>query len=210
MARGAKFFKEFYNSRRNGKKLTWIHPVSSCSLIGHFDKKSIELILTTYQASALMLFNDAERLSFEEIMIQLNLDGDDLVRVLQSLSCSKYKILKKEPSSESVSSMDHFKFNSEFTDTMRRIKVSLPRVEDKKEVIREVKNKQLYAIAAAITRIMKRKVLGINELVDECMQQLSHLFEPSIRMIKLQIYTQIDKEYLERDANQRNVFKYVA
>ncbi|KAH7654986.1 E3 ubiquitin ligase Cullin 2 component protein [Dioscorea alata] len=210
MAHGAELFKEFYNSRNNKKKLTWIHTLSTCNLIGHFDKKSIELILTTYQASALMLFNDAERLSFEEIMIQLNLDKDDLVWVLHSLSCSKYKILKKEPSSESVSHDDHFKFNSEFTVTMRKIKVPLPRVEDK-EVIREMKNKQQYAIAAAITRIMKRrKVLGINELVDECIQQLNHLFEPSFRMIKLQIDSLIDKEYLDRDANQPNVFKYVA
>ncbi|XP_039114895.1 cullin-1-like isoform X2 [Dioscorea cayenensis subsp. rotundata] len=210
MAQGAEFFKEFYNSKNNKKKLTWIHTLSTCNLIGHFDKKSIELILTTYQASALMLFNDAERLSFEEIMTQLNVDKDDLVWVLHSLSCSKYKILKKEPSSESISPADHFKFNSEFTVTMPKIKVPLPRIEDK-EVIREVKDKHQYAIAAAITRIMKRrKVLGINELVDECIQQLSHLFEPSFRMIKLQIDSLIDKEYLERDANQPNVFKYVA
>lgn len=70
-----------------------------------------------------MLFNDAERLSFEEIMTQLNVDKDDLVWVLHSLSCSKYKILKKEPSSESISPADHFKFNSEFTVTMPKIKV---------------------------------------------------------------------------------------
>lgn len=59
----------------------------------------------------------------------------------------------------------------------------LPRIEDK-EVIREVKDKHQYAIAAAITRIMKRrKVLGINELVDECIQQLSHLFEVAVSVV---------------------------
>jgi len=70
-----------------------------------------------------MLFNTSDRLSYSEIASQLNLADEDLVRVLQSLSCAKYKILLKEPSTRTVSSTDTFLFNSSFTDRMRRIRV---------------------------------------------------------------------------------------
>ena len=75
------------------------------------------------QASALLLFNSSDRLSYSEIMTQLNLSDDDVIRLLHSLSCAKYKILNKEPNTKTISSTDYFEFNSKFTDKMRRIKV---------------------------------------------------------------------------------------
>lgn len=57
-------------------------------------------------------------------MTQLNLSDDDVVRLLHSLSCAKYKILNKEPNTKTISPNDHFEFNAKFTDKMRRIKVS--------------------------------------------------------------------------------------
>lgn len=77
-----------------------------------------------WQAAALLLFNSSDRLSFSEIRTQLNLTDDDLVRLLHSLSCAKYKILKKEPNTKTISPTDNFEFNYKFTDRMRRIKVS--------------------------------------------------------------------------------------
>lgn len=56
-------------------------------------------------------------------MTQLNLSDDDVVRLLHSLSCAKYKILIKEPNTKTISPNDSFEFNSKFTDKMRRIKV---------------------------------------------------------------------------------------
>lgn len=56
-------------------------------------------------------------------MTELNLTDDDVVRLLHSLSCAKYKILNKEPNTKTISPTDSFEFNSKFTDKMRRIKV---------------------------------------------------------------------------------------
>jgi len=71
----------------------------------------------------LLLFNNTERLSYTEILEQLNLGHEDLARLLHSLSCLKYKILIKEPMSRNISNTDTFEFNSKFTDKMRRIRV---------------------------------------------------------------------------------------
>lgn len=76
-----------------------------------------------FQAAALLLFNASDRLSYSDIKTQLNLADDDLVRLLQSLSCAKYKILTKEPNSRTVTPTDYFEFNPKFTDRMRRIRV---------------------------------------------------------------------------------------
>lgn len=72
----------------------------------------------------LLLFNAQERLTYNEVKIQLNLTDEDVVRLLHSLSCAKYKILTKEPpNARSIEPTDVFTFNKQFVDKMRRIKV---------------------------------------------------------------------------------------
>jgi hypothetical protein len=77
------------------------------------------------QAAVLLLFNAEDRLSYNDIKNQLNLTDEDIVRLLHSLSCAKYKILSKDPNSKSVEQSDTFEFNTKFTDKMRRIKVQI-------------------------------------------------------------------------------------
>jgi cullin 1 len=75
------------------------------------------------QAAVLLLFNAEDRLSYNDIKTQLNLTDEDIVRLLHSLSCAKYKILNKDPNTKTVGQNDTFEFNTKFTDKMRRIKV---------------------------------------------------------------------------------------
>eukprot|EP00494_Astrolonche_serrata_P033217 UN33486 len=133
MVRCVEVFKEFYQTRTKHRKLTWIYSLEICHITAKFEAKTIELIVTTYQAALLLLFNGADKLSYSEIVTQLNLSDDDVVRLLHSLSCAKYKILTKEPSNRSISPNDVFEFNSKFTDKMRRIKIPLPPVDEKKK-----------------------------------------------------------------------------
>ena len=73
----------------------------------------------------LLLFNAEDRLSYNDIKNQLNLTDEDIVRLLHSLSCAKYKILNKDNNTKTVGQTDTFEFNTKFTDKMRRIKVRL-------------------------------------------------------------------------------------
>ncbi|KAI4303721.1 hypothetical protein MLD38_039319 [Melastoma candidum] len=99
MEKPLRIFEDFFRSRRQHRRLSWMFSFGICILTGRFDTKAIELVLSTYQAAVLLLFNDADRLSYSEILAQQQLPEVDLVRVLQSLSCGKYKILNKDPSS---------------------------------------------------------------------------------------------------------------
>nr|POE56937.1 cullin-1 [Quercus suber] len=181
-------FREFYQTKTKHRKLTWIYSLGTCNISGKFEPKTMELIVTTSQTSALLLFNSSDRLSYSDIMTELNLTDNDVVRLLLSLSCAKYKILNKEPNTKTISPTDSFEFNSKFTDKMRRIKIPLPPVDEKKKVIEDVDKDRRYAIDASIVRVMKsRKVLGHQQLVMECVEQLGRMFKPDLKAIKKRI-----------------------
>lgn len=42
-------FKEFYQTKTKHRKLTWIYSLGTCNIVGKFEPKTIELIVTTYQ-----------------------------------------------------------------------------------------------------------------------------------------------------------------
>lgn len=55
---------------------------------------------------------------------------------------------------------------------------SSPSVDERKKVVEDVDKDRRYAIDAALVRIMKsRKVLGHQQLVSECVEQLSRMFK---------------------------------
>ncbi|XP_042421758.1 cullin-1-like [Zingiber officinale] len=202
-------FKEFYPTKTNSRKLTWIYSLGTCNITAKFELQTIELIVTTYQAAVLLLFNDSDRLSYSEIMSQLNLADDDVVRLLQSLCCLKYKILNKEPNINSISSDDVFAFNSKFTNKMRRIRIPLPIVDEKKKILEVVDKDRKYVVDACLIRIMKsRKVLNHQQLITECVEQLK-VFKPDLKLIKKRIEDLINREYLERDSENLNLYRYI-
>ena len=49
------------------------------------------------QTVVLMLFNDADALSFEDIKADSGIEDRELRRTLQSLACGKTRVITKEP-----------------------------------------------------------------------------------------------------------------
>ena len=66
-------------------------------------------------------------------------------------------------------------------------------------------------VEAAIVRIMKaRRVLDHNSIISEVTRQLSARFSPTPAVIKKRIESLIDREFLERDPDDRRLYKYMA
>ena len=202
-------FKEFYATKPNQHKLTWIYSMGNCIIKGNFDTKPIEMEVTTYQAAILLLYNVSEKLSYSEVKSKLNLTDEVVVGLLNSLTSAKYKILLKDPSREGVVATDNFEFNANFTNRMKSIKIPLPTVNQKKKTIQDVERDRRCEIDILIVRIMKKeKVLSHQELASKCIEQLP-MFKLYLQAIKKRAEDLITREYIEPDRKNPNILRYL-
>ncbi|XP_074269581.1 cullin-4-like [Silene latifolia] len=206
-------FKEFYLSKYNGRRLMWQNSLGHCVLKVDFPKGKKELAVSLFQAVVLMLFNDAETLSFQDIKDATGIEDKELRRTLQSLACGKVRVLLKEPKGRDVEDHDSFVFHEGFTAPLYRIKVNAIQmketVEENTSTTERVFQDRQYQVDAAIVRIMKtRKVLSHTLLITELFQQLKFPVKPAD--LKKRIESLIDREYLERDKNNPQIYNYLA
>jgi len=206
-------FLNFYLKKYSGRRLQWYNSLSSCLLAARFPKGNKELSVSLFQTVVLMLFNDADQISFEDIKSGTGIEDKELRRTLQSLACGKVRVLNKEPKGKDVNDGDVFHINSGFSEKLYRIKINSIQMketeEENKKTNDQVMQDRQYQIDAAIVRIMKtRKSLSHKLLVAEAMQQLK--FPLKALDLKKRIESLIDREYLERDSSDPNVYNYLA
>jgi len=201
MAAGVALFTRFYGESTSHRSLAWMHGLGSATVRGAFAPRPLELVVTTLQAAVLLLFNDApgEALSFDEVKGRLGLPDEEAARTLHSFACGRHRVLAKAPDTKRVAAGDVFTVNGAFTDRMRRVKIPVPSVEDRRRVVAEVDKDRAHAVDAAVVRVMKaRKALTHAQLTGEVVPQLARMFKPDVRLIKKRIESLIDREYLQR------------
>jgi len=215
-------FKAFFDMRHSHRQLRWVHSLGSATVGATFKPngktKKHDLMVSTYQACVLLLFNTQDTYSFTEIQEHLNLPVEELKRYMSSLAGGhkgKIKLLLKNPDKPEVLPTDTFTYNAGFTDRAHRIKVPMIAAkitqEEKDSTRATVDEDRKHAIEAAVVRIMKtRKTLEHQKLVLEASTQLMRHFKPDPKQIKKRIEDLIHREYLERDANSPNLYKYLA
>eukprot|EP01006_Ploeotia_vitrea_P028755 TRINITY_DN61391_c0_g1_i1.p1 TRINITY_DN61391_c0_g1~~TRINITY_DN61391_c0_g1_i1.p1 ORF type:complete len:789 (-),score=111.59 TRINITY_DN61391_c0_g1_i1:58-2424(-) len=212
-------FRDFYNQRTQSRVLKWVHSLGSATLIGNFPKGQRELSMTSYQACLLLMFNDhTGAISGGQMEKQLTLPWEEVKKGLQSLAMGKYKILtrqKREGGGKEIKAEDLFEWNSEFTEKLKKLKIPTvtQRINQKNTAaaVAQVEEDRRHAIEACIVRLMKsRKEMDHTKLISEAIQQLSQHFKPEPRVIKRRIEDLITREYLERDSDRTNVYRYVA
>ncbi|XP_063395536.1 cullin-4A [Cydia fagiglandana] len=206
-------FTKFYLGKHSGRKLTWQPMLGHCVLRAHFAQGNKELQVSLFQALVLLLFNEGDNLSFEEIKTATNIEEGELRRTLQSLACGKARVLSKAPRGREVKDNDHFSFNNDFTNKLFRIKINQIQMketsEEQKATEERVFQDRQYQIDAAIVRVMKmRKALSHNLLISELYNQLKFPVKPAD--LKKRIESLIDRDYMERDKDNPNQYNYVA
>lgn len=202
-------FAEYYAANTSHRKLQWVHTLGSALVRGHYKKGVKELQVTSLQMICLLHFNSAAQYGFKQLQEIMGLEEEVCKRLLHSLSCGKYSVLRKTPKSRSISTSDNFAFNETFTCRNRKIRIPMASLEDT-ATSKNVQQDRSIAIEAAAVRTMKaRKVMTHQELVTEIITQL-HFFRPNPKVIKRRIETLIEREYLERDTDKTNVYRYVA
>jgi len=205
-------FTNFHDEVNNSRKLTWHLSLGNVILKANFGK-TYDLVLAPAQALVLLCFDEFpnETATFEEIKIKTKLSTEDLSRTLHSLCLNKYKILTKSSSEKKILKTDSFSINSKFSDRARRIRLQIPPVDDRKKVREDVDKDRKMSVDAAIVRILKsRKTIAHGELMSEVISQLQKMFTPDVKVIKKCIEGLIEREYIERDEKNAQVYKYMA
>ncbi|KAL4922845.1 Cullin [Aspergillus aurantiobrunneus] len=221
-------FEKFYLNKHSGRKLSWQPSMGTADIRATFQRSNgktqrHELNVSTYAMVILLLFNDVptgESLTFEEIQARTRIPDNDLIRNLQSLAVApKTRVLKKDPMSKDVKPTDKFYFNNDFQSQFMKVRIGVVsgganKVENqdqRKETEKKMNDERGASIEAAVVRIMKqRKKLIHSNLISEVLSQLSARFVPDVNMVKRRIESLIDREYLERIAEEPPMYGYVA
>ncbi|VTJ83707.1 Hypothetical predicted protein [Marmota monax] len=213
MVRLQEVFKAFYLGKHSGRKLQWQTTLGHAVLKAEFKEGKKEFQVSLFQTLVLLMFNEGDGFSFEEIKMATGIEDSELRRTLQSLACGKARVLIKSPKGKEVEDGDKFLFNAEFKHKLFRIKINQIQmketVEEQVSTTERVFQDRQYQIDAAIVRIMKmRKTLGHNLLVSELYNQLKFPVKPGD--LKKRIESLIDRDYMERDKDSPNQYHYVA
>ncbi|KAM9740790.1 cullin-4B isoform 1-T1 [Menidia menidia] len=213
MVRLQEIFKTFYLGKHSGRKLQWQSTLGHCVLKAEFKEGKKELQVSLFQTLVLLMFNEGEEFTLEEIKLATGIEDSELRRTLQSLACGKARVLTKIPKSKDVEDGDKFSCNNDFKHKLFRIKINQIQmketVEEQASTTERVFQDRQYQIDAAIVRIMKmRKTLSHNLLMSEVYNQLKFPVKPAD--LKKRIESLIDRDYMERDKENSNQYNYVA
>ena len=111
---------------------------------------------------------------------------------------------------------DQIKVNFLYTNNLFKIKVPVVHSKTQKnaeavELQNKVEDDRKHMIEATIVKVMKsRRRIDHISLITECTKILSAKFNPDPLVIKKRIEGLIEREYMERDKDDRRFYKYMA
>uniref|UniRef100_A0A8C6KCE5 Cullin 4B n=1 Tax=Nothobranchius furzeri TaxID=105023 RepID=A0A8C6KCE5_NOTFU len=143
MVRLQEIFKTFYLGKHSGRKLQWQSTLGHCVLKAEFKEGKKELQVSLFQTLVLLMFNEGEEFTLEEIKLATGIEDGELRRTLQSLACGKARVLTKIPKSKDVEDGDKFSCNDDFKHKLFRIKINQIQM---KETVKTPPHSRIYDI----------------------------------------------------------------
>lgn len=221
-------FAEYYKTKYQGRRMTWQYALGNAVVRfrPNASGPKYDLIMSLCQALVLIQFNEDRDWKLPQLMAAVGLeDRDEMERILQSLSLGKdgtRVLLKRDYDAEpdkkkkprpTVHDDDCFQVLPGFKSNSRRIRITNILMKESKEerdkTIEVVTQDRLYLIDAVLVRIMKaRKTIVHQQLIPQVLEQAKVPAQPSD--VKKRIESLIEREYMERDPNDRNRYNYLA
>lgn len=190
LIKGQDLFKEFYDTLHQKRVLKWIYTMSSLQIESNLKSFNI-LECSFYQGSILLMFNEIDKITMNELQNHLKLSSSILKQVLESLV--KTKLIQIES--------DVISINLNFDEKQKKLKIQLPRITEE-ETIKSQKHVDFdrsLSIDATITRIMKyQKKLKESDLILQVVEQLQ-TFECDSKTIKSRFEALYEKEIIKEE-----------
>ena len=217
-----KSFSSFYDNKHNGRKLTWLWQLCKGEVKANYIKNTSSKVpytfqVSTYQMAVLLLFNDNDKLDYQELKDATNLTDEHIKPALEILC--KAKVLLTDTEESKAQPGTSYKLNYNFKNKKLKVNLNVPgkteqkvEAQDTHKTIEEdrklllqvcssafILHHMLTTFQAVIVRIMKgRKKLKHVHLVEEVINQVRNRFPPKIPDIKKNIDALMEKDYIER------------
>lgn len=201
-----------YSKNNNNKKLTWVHSMTTCVITAILENGDKTIVAPASIASVLLLFNNYESLSMNEIVKLTGLDEHTAQECVTSVSRGFKGCIKLLVKNEK----GRYEINKSFTHKLNKLNVIKQRLAKKKiDEIKQITDRdRRCAMDASIVRIMKvKKVMKHVDLFNEVKKQLkqySYYTNVSTKMFKKRIESLIDLEFIERDKSEQDTYHYLA
>jgi hypothetical protein len=170
--------------------------------------------MTTYQMVIATCFNERVNYTFKELMQRTNIPETDFKCNL--IPFISLKIVTKNPSIKEFNQDDVLSLNLGFKSQHYKIKMPVAHMKENKKqleaaVTEKVDEDRRHLVEATVVKVMKtRRKLEHSKLIEETIKILSSKFQPIPAQIKQRIESLIEREYLERDPEDRHFYRYVA
>ncbi|KAL2137251.1 hypothetical protein VTI74DRAFT_6462 [Chaetomium olivicolor] len=199
-------FSRFYKNKHEGRKLTWLWQLCKGEVKANYVKNAkmpYTFQVSIYQMAILLLFNEKDRNTYEEIASTTQLNSDALDPSLGILLKAKVLNLDTGAGASKVGPGAVFALNYDFKNKKYRVNLNVGMKSETKqeeaETNKTIEEDRKLLLQSAIVRIMKaRKRMKHQQLVSETINQIRARFVPKVSDIKKCIEILLDKEYLER------------
>ena len=208
-----KYFEMFYLAKHGQRHLTILNNYGSLELGTLFCAKGYTLVVNPYQAAIILLFNENSKLNLQQIKESTHLTENTLKSNLLPLFNPKMKLFTKESSGKTINSEENISLSLNFSCTSIKINYlpkKVKKVESETNIDdKAIENERKFVVDSVIVRIAKgRKTIRHNDLMAEVLRQVV-MFKPQVQLIKAQIESLIQREFLKRDDDDKSLYIYL-
>ncbi|XP_054163060.1 cullin-1-like [Oppia nitens] len=213
---GVNSYTAFYINKHQGRKLTWVYAKSKGEIQYRTpDNRVYTFTASVFQISIMLLYNRYSQMSVQELQTNTDIKMEYLIQILNIFLKIKLLLCDDLQAGGAVLPTHLIKLNEKYRNKKLRININVPikveTKEDDERTHRQIDERRKYVIEAAIVRIMKtRKNLKYQELIGQVLNQIGARFIPTVPMIKKGIDELINREYLERNKDDKDSLNYLA